>query len=314
MFRADSAEAAPVDGLRASVVPAFAHGLRFALDEGVVEASPAAGGPLRWRFAGDGLASAPPLVVGRQVFVFSRSGRLYALDADTGARLWSTVAPAQPLAGRSLAAGEGLLLVPTYKRLVAYESAGGSPPGEDMVPPQTRVTPPGLVEVRDPLISFAADQDAFFSCKIKSPGDVWPAGAQWVPCTSPHRLVNLADGTHTFSVRATDVAGNVDETPATVSFTVDAAPETAVSGPPADTNDARPWLVPRAIADNQATVRVPGGRRGVVRLRRRGGRSSHWPTGRIASRRARSMPRVTSTRRPRCTSGARTPSRRPGWP
>ena len=50
MFRADSAEAAPVDGLRASVVPAFAHGLRFALDEGVLEASPAAGGPLRWRF------------------------------------------------------------------------------------------------------------------------------------------------------------------------------------------------------------------------------------------------------------------------
>ena len=56
-------------------------------------------------------------------------------------------------------------------------------------------------------------------------------------CTSPHTTAALADGAHSFEVRATDAAGNVDPTPAARTFTVDtAAPETTITaGPGAET-------------------------------------------------------------------------------
>src|SRR3954451_11631531 len=65
VWRSDSA--ALVDGLRADTIPALAHGQRFWLSGGVLDAAPAAGGPLRWRFGGDAHFQTPPLVVGRQV-------------------------------------------------------------------------------------------------------------------------------------------------------------------------------------------------------------------------------------------------------
>ena len=62
------------------------------------------------------------------------------------------------------------------------------------------------------------------------------------PCSSPQPYSSLADGAHTFEVRATDPAGNTDPTPASGSFTVDTAPpETTIdSGPSGPTNDPTP--------------------------------------------------------------------------
>ena len=48
----------------------------------------------------------------------------------------------------------------------------------------------------------------------------------------PAGLHALPDGTYTFCVRATDVAGNLDPTPATRTFTIDTTPpETTLTGP-----------------------------------------------------------------------------------
>ncbi|HEX7255458.1 MAG TPA: Ig-like domain-containing protein [Gaiellaceae bacterium] len=61
--------------------------------------------------------------------------------------------------------------------------------------------------------------------------------AAFAPCSSPVSYVSLSDGTHTFTVQATDSAGNTGQ--ASFVWTIDTtAPETTItSGPPAHTNE-----------------------------------------------------------------------------
>ena len=100
---------------------------------------------LAWSFAGDGLLQSSTLVVNDYVYVGSRSGKLYAVEAGTGHQVWSTTAGTSipfvnehssqyPMSG--FAAGEGILVIPTTTTLVAYE-ADNSPPSitwNSMVP------------------------------------------------------------------------------------------------------------------------------------------------------------------------------------
>lgn len=65
-----------------------------------------------------------------------------------------------------------------------------------------------------------------FECRID--------GGVYVACESPKNYSGLTDGMHTFQVRATDLAGNPDPTPATSAWTIDtAAPITSISTQPA---------------------------------------------------------------------------------
>ena len=77
-----------------------------------------------------------------------------------------------------------------------------------------------------PSFDFSSpDAGAVFECKVDN--------AAFSSCSSPKALLALAEGSHTFAVRAKDSAGNVDSTPASRTFTVDTTPpETAfTSGP-----------------------------------------------------------------------------------
>src|SRR6185312_9578231 len=69
---------------------------------------------------------------------------------------------------------------------------------------------------------------ASFQCRLDS-----TQAADWATCTSPRNLSSLTDGAHKFEVRAVDQAGNVDATPASLTWTVDTtAPTTSIdSGP-----------------------------------------------------------------------------------
>jgi sugar lactone lactonase YvrE len=87
-------------------------------------------------------------------------------------------------------------------------------------PPATAITsgPSGTTYQPSPTFRFSSpDLDTTFACRIDSRPYV-PCGSASPPrsYTSPH----LADGPHTFSVRAMDSAGKVDPTPATRSFIV----------------------------------------------------------------------------------------------
>jgi uncharacterized repeat protein (TIGR01451 family) len=69
-----------------------------------------------------------------------------------------------------------------------------------------------------------------FECKLDS-------GA-WTACTSPKTYSSLASGSHTFSVRAKDAAGNVDATPASYTWKISVnQPPVAEAGGPYSGNE-----------------------------------------------------------------------------
>ncbi|MBV8805876.1 MAG: PQQ-binding-like beta-propeller repeat protein, partial [Sinobacteraceae bacterium] len=70
-----------------------------------------------WSFAGDGGLVNSPVVVNNYVFVGSSSGKLYALNAASGAvqQTWSLGA-----APTALSAGDGLLVVPAGNTVNAF--------------------------------------------------------------------------------------------------------------------------------------------------------------------------------------------------
>src|SRR4051812_36432416 len=73
--------------------------------------------------------------------------------------------------------------------------------------------PQGTTTDATPTFTFTGEAGSTFECKIDPPGE-------WKPCASPYS-VSLADGAYTFSVRATDAAGNVEANPPVRAFTVD---------------------------------------------------------------------------------------------
>jgi hypothetical protein len=82
--------------------------------------------------------------------------------------------------------------------------------------------PPAVTNDSTPTFSFAASETGTFECSIVLQGSPASYGA----CTSPQTPAPLADGSYTFSVRATDAAGNTGAA-STHSFLLDTNPPTA---------------------------------------------------------------------------------------
>src|SRR6185503_15699642 len=107
----------------AGPAPAFHGSTAFFLKifPATLEARDISSGALKWSFSGDGLLSSAPIVVNGVVYIGSDGGKLYALDENTGANVWTGTVGASvnrpdehnlsaPLSG--LGAGEGLVVVP----------------------------------------------------------------------------------------------------------------------------------------------------------------------------------------------------------
>jgi hypothetical protein len=98
----------------------------------------------------------------------------------------------------------------------------------DTTPPDTAISGgPANGGTTGPTVAFTftSEPGTTFQCRVDS--------GSFSGCTSPFTITNLTDGSHTFSVRAVDAAGNVDASPATRTWTVDATPPdtTILSGP-----------------------------------------------------------------------------------
>jgi hypothetical protein len=76
---------------------------------------------------------------------------------------------------------------------------------------------------------------AFTSSEAGSSFEVRLDGGAWSPSPSPKNYSGLAEGSHTFQVRATDAAGNQDATQASYTWTIDTtAPNSSFTSTPAN--------------------------------------------------------------------------------
>lgn len=85
----------------------------------------------------------------------------------------------------------------------------------DVTPPETSITagPRRITTKRTVTFRFRANEAwSTFRCRLD--------GGNWRRCSSPKRYRNLALGRHVFRVRAVDLSGNVDATPARWAFRI----------------------------------------------------------------------------------------------
>jgi hypothetical protein len=116
------------------------------------------------------------------------------------------------------------------------------PPPADTMAPDTSISsgPSGTTTSTSASFGFSATESgSSFQCSLDS--------GSWGACTSPKAYSGVAVGSHTFSVKATDAAGNVDTTPATRGWTVQ---ETA---PPADTTPPETTITSGPAATTTST-------------------------------------------------------------
>lgn len=79
--------------------------------------------------------------------------------------------------------------------------------------------PSGNVATTTASFAFDVEPGSKAECRLDN--------GPWQPCSSPRRIEGLAHGAHTFGVRATDPAGNVEANPPARAWTATAGPVTA---------------------------------------------------------------------------------------
>jgi hypothetical protein len=169
-------------------------------------------------------------------FTSTETGSTFACSLDGAAFTACTV----PASYTALANG------PHTFSVQATDAAGNTDPtpassswtvnvAGDTTPPDTTITggPTGTVTTASASFTFTSTETgSTFACSLDN--------AAFAACTTPASYTNLANGSHTFSVRATDAAGNTDPTPATSTWIVNVAgdttpPDTTITGGPTGT-------------------------------------------------------------------------------
>jgi alpha-tubulin suppressor-like RCC1 family protein len=88
--------------------------------------------------------------------------------------------------------------------------------------------PSGVTAVTNAAFTFTGSDNvavARYDCRLD--------GGIWAPCASPVNYNGLSGGSHTFEVRAIDIAGNPDPSPILVSWVINRAPVITASAHPA---------------------------------------------------------------------------------
>ena len=119
--------------------------------------------------------------------------------------------------------------------------------------------PPNPTNDNTPTFTFTGVAAAGFQCRVDA--------AAFAGCTSPHTTAALADGTHTFQVRALAPSGAPDPTPASQTFVVDTTrPDTNITGGPINSVSSTTADVHVHVERGRLDVPVLARRRRVRRL------------------------------------------------
>ncbi|MDQ3369355.1 MAG: LamG domain-containing protein [Myxococcota bacterium] len=109
----------------------------------------------------------------------------------------------------------------------------------DLSAPETTLTggPSGTTRLASATFTFTSNEpNVTFACSLDE--------APFAACTSPHNIAGLGQGAHTFAVRAIDMAGHPDLTPASRTWTVDSvAPTISITSGPATGSTSGPRVV-----------------------------------------------------------------------
>lgn len=110
----------------------------------------------------------------------------------------------------------------------------------DTTPPDTTIDPGSVPPANSDSssesfeFSSSATDLARFECKLENE-------LSFTSCSSPKNYTGLSEGSHTFQARARDIAGNIDSSPASHTWTVDTVDPSGtveINGGDAYTNDA----------------------------------------------------------------------------
>jgi hypothetical protein len=113
----------------------------------------------------------------------------------------------------------------------------------DTAPPSTTIdsgpAQDSSTQSTSATFTFSSNEAGTFECAVD--------GGAFVACTSPYVLNGLAVGSHAFSVRALDAAGNADPTPATRSWIVTVPLATGGGSTDAGGGSGGPVVTPEAV-------------------------------------------------------------------
>jgi hypothetical protein len=167
-------------------------------------------------------------------FSASESGSSFECRLDSGS--WTSCSSPQAYSGLAVGAHQFSVRATDVAdntdtspatRSWTVEAVAPPPPPADTTAPETTVSsgPSGTTTATGASLGFSASESgSTFECKLDS--------GSWASCGSPKSYTGLNVGSHQFSVRATDTAGNTDASPATRGWTVEAP-----APPPPPTSD-----------------------------------------------------------------------------
>src|SRR4051794_25967851 len=130
----DAASGGELGAFSSGTPPVFSAGVGLFLAGGTLAAERLSDGVPLWSFRGDGALRREPLDVNGVAYALSETGNLFGLARDSGTLMWSDCLPdssasteyqSGPTSG--MGAGSGLLVVPSGRYLVAYESRPSAP-------------------------------------------------------------------------------------------------------------------------------------------------------------------------------------------
>lgn len=163
------------------------------------------------------------------------------LRSDTDVNINNVASTKQPLTNAS-----GLVVIAGDDHTKRYWT-GVLALGADTTPPETTIDsgPSGTTGSTAATFAFSSSEaGSTFACSID--------GGATVPCNSPVTFSGLAAGTHMFSVRATDGAGNADATPAERAWTVE--PTAALFADGFESGDLLAWTTVASGGEGAANV------------------------------------------------------------